>query len=294
MITCVLKGGLGNQLFQIFAIIAYAIQNGQSFIFKYDTHVCIGKKRKLYWDDFLLSLKNFTTYNQRYNITNEYLDRELPIIYLSDHHYQIMPIVSSTENVKFDSYFQSYRYFKDEEEKIFSMIRLESQLQMVKNKYSDLFEDCYTISMHFRLGDYVALQDYHNVLPFEYYKKSIEYIVSELQFRTNEKRLRILYFCEEGDFGTVHQTIEKLQPLFPNIEFKNVKSEIEDWQQLLLMACCDSNIMANSSFSWWGSYLNRNDEQIVCYPSVWFGPQLSHNILKDMFPTVWGWMKIEF
>ena len=46
MITCVLKGGLGNQLFQIFAIIAYAIRNGNSFIFKYDTYVCIGAKRK--------------------------------------------------------------------------------------------------------------------------------------------------------------------------------------------------------------------------------------------------------
>lgn len=294
MITCVLKGGLGNQLFQIFAIIAYAIRNGNSFIFKYDTYVCIGAKRKLYWDDFLLSLKNFTTYNPRYNITNEQLDRELPIIYLSDHHYQIMPNISPSENIKFDSYFQSYRYFKEEEEKIFSMIRLESQLQMVKTKYSELFEDCYTISMHFRLGDYVHLQEYHNVLPFEYYKNSIEYIVSELQFRINEKRLRILYFCEENDFVTVHQTIEKLQHLFPNIEFLNVNSEIEDWQQLLLMACCNSNIMANSSFSWWGSYFNRNDEQIVCYPSVWFGPRLSHNILKDMFPTVWGWMKIEF
>ena len=174
------------------------------------------------------------------------------------------------------------------------MIRLETQLQVVKNNYPELLEDRYTVSMHFRLGDYKHLQDYHNVLPFEYYEKSVRHIMSELDSRTNEKKVRILYFCEEEDHATVLQNIERLQTLFPNIEFAHVPSDIDDWKQLLLMACCDSNIMANSSFSWWGAYLNQHDEKMVCYPSVWFGPRLSHNIMTDMCPRAWGWMRIEF
>jgi hypothetical protein len=293
MITCVLKGGLGNQLFQIFAIIAYGIRNNHPFLFKYDTHVNIGAKRRLYWNDFLVSLKNMTTFNKYYGVTNEDLE-QFPTVYLSHHHYQIMPMILDGENVKFDSYFQSYLYFEEEKTQIFSLIRLESQLQIVKNNYPELLNDRYTISMHFRLGDYKHLQDHHNILPFEYYKKSIDHIVSELRWRTNKKKVRILYFCEEEDRDTVLQMVVCLEPLYPNIEFMNVKSELDDWQQMLLMACCNSNIMANSSFSWWGAYLNQNDEKMVCYPSIWFGPQLRHNIMKDMFPNALGWMRIEF
>ena len=78
MITCVLKGGLCNQLFQIFAIIAYSLRNGNPFLFVYKSHVHIGTKRKLYWDDFLISLRQFTTYNKHYNISNTDLD-SMPI-----------------------------------------------------------------------------------------------------------------------------------------------------------------------------------------------------------------------
>ena len=354
MITCVLKGGLGNQLFQIFAIISYAIKNGHSFIFKYGSHVNIGLKRKLYWDDFLVSLKVFTTINNKYNYSNEDLEK-FPPIYLSQHHYQPMPIISKNENILFDSYFQSYRYFEEEEEKIFSFIRLDSQMKIIKNNYDYLFNDNYTISIHFRLGDYKNLQDYHNILPYEYYEKSIYNILESLEdsqtlsipasssrqvcdFSVSApsstppllktlssslstppllQKIRIIYFCEEEDIEYVTHIINRLQtisspastsrqvcdfrgsvpsattPLLQNIEFTRASNSMEDWQQLLLMSCCDSNIIANSSYSWWGAYFNRNKEKIVCYPSQWFGPHLSHNILFDMFPNVKGWHKID-
>ena len=67
---------------------------------------------------------------------------------------------------------------------------------------------------------------------------------------------------------------------------------IPDWQQMLLMSICNDNIIANSTFSWWGSYFNENPDKIVCYPGVWFGPKLTQNNTVDLFPE--DWKKIEF
>ena len=53
------------------------------------------------------------------------------------------------------------------------------------------------------------------------------------------------------------------------------------------MSSCNHNIIANSSFSWWGAYSNSNSEKIVCYPSVWFGPQCN-NSTQDLFPENWN------
>ena len=55
---------------------------------------------------------------------------------------------------------------------------------------------------------------------------------------------------------------------------------------MLLMSSCQDNIIANSTFSWWGAYFNTNNEKIVCYPYKWFGPSANHNIC-DLFPDSW-------
>ena len=53
---------------------------------------------------------------------------------------------------------------------------------------------------------------------------------------------------------------------------------------MLYMSLCRHNIIANSSFSWWGAYFNSNKEKIVCYPSVWFGNNMD---TRDLCPETW-------
>ena len=71
------------------------------------------------------------------------------------------------------------------------------------------------------------------------------------------------------------------------MDFIGIDHNIPDWQQLLLMSGCHHNIIANSTFSWWGAYMNTNAGKVVLYPEVWFGPKLSDKNVEDLCPLEW-------
>jgi hypothetical protein len=135
--------------------------------------------------------------------------------------------------------------------------------------------------MHFRLGDYKKIQHYHPLLSYEYYKNSLEHILKNIQNNPS-----VLYFCEDQDIDQVKEIIKKLNSAFPSILFSRASNNLNDWQQLLVMSACKNNIIANSTFSWWGAYINNYEDKIVCYPSKWFGPACDKETI-DLFPVDW-------
>ena len=96
----------------------------------------------------------------------------------------------------------------------------------------------------------------------------------------------MLYFCEDADLPQVIDIIKQLKEVYPLVEFIRAPSDLEDWQQLLMMSCCQHNIIANSTFSWWGAYFNSNPEKIVCSPAEWFGPKIDIK-MEDLLPEEW-------
>lgn len=288
MITCVYMGGLGNQLFEIFALIGYSLKYRDSFILPYIPNV---GNRPTYWDTFLTSLKIFTTYNAKYNITAEQLNSIPPEVNCLQHHYVELSEYPNSKITKLYGYFQSYKYFHEYRDKIFKMIRLESQQNDICTQYSNYFANSgrtpYYVSMHFRFGDYKNLQEYHHLLDSKYYMNAMKYVKSVC----NCSDIIVLYFCEMEDNYIVNNIIDKVRTIDASIEFVKVDDSIEDWKQLLLMSCCHSNIIANSTYSWWGAYFNRNSQNHVCYPDKWFGPMNSHLNIGDMFLP--SWKKIE-
>jgi hypothetical protein len=289
-------GGLGNQLFQIMTTMAYAIRNKCVFLFPYDVKVM---NRYTYWDSFLSSLKRFTTHTDKSKYNNIELCHHFPK-YIEPHfHYSVIPFFGN--NHLLHGYFQSYKYFEQEEDSIFKIIRLEENKNLVKSEFSHYFaldnkeNKTVIISMHFRLGDYKMLPNHHPVLPIEYYRKSIEYLFLKLPQDTS---VRILYCCEEADNEIVLQNIQYLKDCFEGvsfaykykgmIDFVKVNDGICDWKQMIIMSLCDHHIIANSTFSWWSAYFNNNTtNKIVCYPSIWFGISFQDKILNDMYPTSW-------
>ena len=77
-----------------------------------------------------------------------------------------------------------------------------------------------------------------------------------------------------------------LKAEFPGITFLRADPLLEDWEQMILMSLCRHNIIANSTFSWWGAYLNTSRQKMVIYPGTWFGPKIKHG-LQDLFPGDW-------
>ena len=75
-----------------------------------------------------------------------------------------------------------------------------------------------------------------------------------------------------------------------NIRLIKAPDTIPDWKQMLLMSLCEDNIIANSTFSWWGSYFNRRKDAIHCYPSIYYGPAMAADV-SDLYPD--SWVKID-
>lgn len=269
MISCDLMGGLGNQLFQIFTTIAHAIKYKQPFKFLYKDFL---GNRPTYWNTFLASLNIFTI-KQRPTMT---------IIKETDFHYNPIKEPVQNEDSMLKGYFQSHKYFETHWTTLTRLIRLEEQKTSIKEKY--LFKYDEIISMHFRLGDYKYLQDCHPIMKYSYYKNSIQHIINA----TENNKLKILYFCEKEDAGDVKLIIKKLKEQFSECVFYKIDDDVVDWVQLLIMSLCRHNIIANSTFSWWGAYFNSHEDKIVCYPDMWFGPKLAPiNDTRDLFPDSW-------
>lgn len=284
LVTCKLMGGLGNQLFQIFTTIAYSLKNKISFIFPY--MIQLDEKRHSYWDSFLNDLSKNTTINPDWKLNNNHLV-SLPTYRENGFHFQEIP--KAAISFQLFGYFQSYKYFINEQESIFKLIHLREQQRLIFHDFAYLFnepENSTYISLHFRLGDYVFLQDHHPILSLDYYKKSIDYILS---FLSSFRKIKVIYLCEENDNSIVSDKIHTLKSKFKeeNIEFIKVKDNIPDWKQLLIMSICHHNIIANSTYSWWGAYFNANPHKLVCYPSSWFGIKKQNYILNDLFPDTW-------
>jgi len=283
MITCNLMGGLGNQLFQIFATISYAIDSKQPFKFLNVDKLGCGSTtvRYTFWNTFFYNLKPF-------------LIKEIPlnieVVREQGFAYNALQTNNANNNIMLYGYFQSYKYFYDNYTMLIRLIGLETKKDTLKRKLNLTNEYLKkTISMHFRIGDYKKIQHVHPLTTYEYYERALTYI-QQLNVINNDSdnttQYHILYFCEDVDNEDVLKIVNKLIVKFPDYSFARGDNTLADWEQMLLMSCCHHNIIANSSFSWWGAYFNSNKDKIVCYPSVWFG-EIAGNDVKDLCPKNW-------
>ena len=151
-----------------------------------------------------------------------------------------------------------------------------------KNKYISYFENKKVIGIHLRIGDLKYNNGHGLVLNENYYINSLKHIKENM---SNFDECELLYFGEKNDDIIIKKFINEINKSFKN-KYSIINYEIPDWEQLLMISFCEHNIISNSTFSWWGAYFNENKEKIICYPSLWFRPDIN-NSTEDLFPEKW-------
>ncbi len=175
-----------------------------------------------------------------------------------------------------NGYFQTERYFADSRDLILKYFTFKNRYSETAlnylNKIREENPNKKITSVHVRRGDYLQYPDHHPVCDIEYYRKSI------LEIQKNSDSI-FLIFSDDSDW---------CKSKFTEDHF--IISDInESYSELCAMTLCDNNIIANSSFSWWGAWLNQRQEKKVIAPQKWFGVLLNKNT-EDVYCK--NWIKI--
>ena len=289
MITIAMNGGLGNQLFQVFAALAAAVRNGDTCYFLYTMRDASGK-RGTYWHTLFHALRPLTVIATQANVVRF---MQLPTHQELGFNYTPLPRQTAMNSMplKLAGYFQSEKYFADVRDDVYEKLQLLEQQRHVRDMFKESTwfscDAAATVAMHFRIGDYKAISDKHPILTLEYYRRALNHVIQ----RAHDGKINVLIFNQECDNATILDHMQQLSTEFAHrCRFHKVPDMFDDWKQLLLMSVCDHNIIANSTFSWWGAYLNQNPGKIVCRPSTWFGPALKNHDTRDLFPD--GWVQV--
>ena len=181
--------------------------------------------------------------------------------------YKQLPFV---QDCKLMGYFQSEKYFLNAEGKVRELFCFNDQIQANMNtKYQSLMHGgSVNCSIHVRRGDYIG-NNFHEVCHLDYYKDAI----SEMKRRVNID----MFVIFSDDIEWCKQNLQA-----ENCVFMEGNSNVED---LYFMTQCNHHIICNSSFSWWGSWLNNKEGKTVIAPGKWFGDQ-SYDT-KDILPESW-------
>lgn len=248
MIVTKLQGGIGNQLFQWAATYSAAKRNDCQYFF--DLRYFTNKKTKGAdrWDYEL----------HKFNIEIDEFSQSvsLPVKYDNLTYQEIIP------GNYLSGYWQSEKYFIDYKDKILKKLTKIKQRKILLEKYQILKEN--TVSLHVRRGDYLRVNP-EGVLPLTYYHNALSYI--------DHKNYIVLVFSDD-----IQWCKENFQN-YDNLMF----IEEDNFNSLLLMSLCKNNIIANSSFSWWGAWMNDNINKIVVAPSYWL-PKIN---TQEIVPNKW-------
>lgn len=285
MIAVEIIGGLGNQMFQ------------------YATAKAMALHRR---DDLLIDKRPFESYSlhsfslPHFNVTAPYLKEEI-VLDLKSTSDKLKAFIKGqknytlyqenglgydaslfdipAKNVYLKGYFQSEKYFIKYEDEIRNDFEIVTPLQEKTVEMLTIIHEVNSVSLHIRRGDYVTnpeANSVHGTCNLDYYQRAISHI------REVVENPIFFIFSDDIQWAKENLTIPETTHF---IDFTDASTNYED---IKLMSTCKHNIIANSSFSWWGAWLNKNKSKIVIAPSKWFN--VDYHNADDIIPE--SWMKI--
>lgn len=249
-------GRLGNQMFQIASTIGVALSNNNNYSFPKWTCQHSG-----------------VDYTNFFNIKLPELRIIKPIKEINEEKFNFNQIILDSDDYLYSlkGYFQSEKYFVEYSEIIIKYFSIKPELEfLIDEKYNNILKN--SCSIHIRRGDYLYQQDHHPIQDISYYEKSVDVL-----YGNNFKDINFLIFSDDINWAKKNINL-------PNMNFIEGNVNVID---MFLMSKCENNIITNSSFSWWGAWLNKNKNKKIVAPKMWFGPALSSHDTSDLIPNKW-------
>lgn len=261
-------GRLGNQLFQMISTIGIAKKLGYEV--KFPVENITESVTENFKDGKVLDI----TFDvpKVFNIDTNYLINKNEIrpkyaaserfFHFDDGMFQI------PDDCDLTGYYQTEKYFLHIEDHVRELLTFKPEIQQAADK---LFPNVNgsTIAIHIRRGDYVYQQQFHPTCTPEYYLQAAS-----------------LFEVENPHYIIFSDDVDYCKGLFAESENVLYIDNKDPYIDLCLMSMCDHNIIANSSFSWWGAWLNNNPNKKVIAPKQWFGSAYNHNT-KDLYCNNW-------
>lgn len=283
MVIVKIIGGLGNQMFQyayakslqqkgykvkidIKAFEVYKLHGGyQLDKYAIDLEPSNNNENGEFYSNSLVSrilrkigIDTTKTTNEK----NLLFDKEL--LKMSNHSYMI-------------GYFQSEKYFNKIRSVLVNQFTIKGQISdYTKNVEQQIYESVNNCSLHIRRGDFVNDTNIaiHGSCGIEYYKDAMKFLEKKVE--------NVKYFIFSDDIKWCKESLEIENVVFIESEEKRLPHE-----DIHLMSLCSHNIIANSTFSWWGAWLNQNEEKIVIAPKRWFADDELEKQSKDIVCENW-------
>ena len=285
MIYVRIRGGLGNQLFQYSA--------ARSLADRLNVNLGLDTREYNAGSPFEMGLKHFNIraeFNPKGLIKHRKNGFSKYILDIAlGNHKNVYKETNLSFNNLFHSlpnktylkgYWQSEKYFENNQKNIFKDLQLIAPQSKKNIKTLENISKTNSVSLHIRRGDYVTNSAYnmkHGTCSLDYYKKSVDYLSKSLN-----KNFTIFAFSDDPEW------VFKNLKLPMDIQFIEHNSSKKNYEDLRLMSQCNHNIIANSSFSWWGAWLNKSPKRTIISPKEWYTDKNIKNI--DIIPN--NWIKI--
>lgn len=280
MIMVNLKGGLGNQMFQYSLYTKLQLTNKNVILDTTQIRSEMDRiNRGTIFDTFVLEEKSnhdFFSTNSLYKSVRKKFCKSFHGIVAEKKVGKYDPEILSAFQGYLDGYWQSYKYFSDIRDLLLKRFEFKNYLTGENlGIYNKILNSPNSISLHVRLGDYLLNSNtqklYGGICTIDYYRKAIEMITAK--------------FNSPSFYIFSNEPREAIKILPPNISYTVVDANDEKnaWADLFLMKTCKHNIIANSSFSWWGAWLNENPGKSVIAPNKF----INGITMPDICPQEW-------
>ncbi len=282
MIISHINGGLGNQLFQYAA--GKALAEHHQVPFKIDkSYYSRINFRSFELENFNIKL-SYASEDEIRNATNKNLlikaySKILPphkkVIFTEPHFHFYNNFFKASPNSFLIGLWQSEKYFIAIKDIIRKEFTLKTELTNEVKKKGEEMRHENSVSVHIRRGDYenAKTQQYLRLQPVEYYQKALTFI----QERVGD--VKVYFFSDDINF------VRKNLVFNNSHEFISAQLSKNHYEDFYLMQHCRHNIIANSTYSWWGAWLNGDKEKVVVAPKKWFTDET--NKAPDLIPASW-------